>query len=1218
MTKRALILFLILALTQLLVAQSQNIYQPEGINMPGSWDSVAWSNPPKILELASEQQAGGTVHLVTGLASPHYQTMFNTKTTNGNIQAGNYEFLFTSGPSSNYWQNKWTDVSVNLDTIQNYTYHNDGGGNNNSITLNPDKFYVVNFEDNGYTDTRAIFMEFSSHPAQIDTVLQEPDTNTVLSNDSVTIKVILDTLPASEQAVVIRYTTDNWTTSSTIICNVSEDTAFGIIPVQVSGTNVSYYVFSTNTRTLNSLNNPNSADYHLITIDFVNNGGENYSYSVTNVQQEQPRDTLTAIYKVGALYTIPVLPVEDSGVVIYFDATMGNGALANYNGDIYAHTGVITNKSSSPTQWLHIVSDWGENSPKTKFTKIGPNLYKLKISNIRDYYGITDTTEHVLKIAMVIRSADPISSDQPDDYIVARQKDGEDFFLPIYRAKELAVKITSPNKLKFLYGPGEMINFSAFALNSDELDLLLDGNELMTSNVDSAVKVISADSLSHGNHYLVAKAVQGNEQVYDTVKFLVLSSPEIANLPAGMHNGINYDSDTSAVLVLWDPPAKKKYVFVIGDFNNWTVDEKYYMKRTPDGTHFWLRIGGLDKGKEYAYQYLIDGNLKIADPYCHKILDPWNDKYITNYSNLKPYPTGKTTGIVSVLQTGQSQYQWQVTNFVPHCLNKNQPNLSVYELLVRDFVKSSAIKDVTAKLDYLKDLGIDAIEIMPIIEFEGNISWGYNSDFYFATDKYYGTEQDYKHFIDECHKRGIAVIMDIVLNHAYGQCPLVQMYWDSKDGIPSADNPWFNQHAPHPLSPGYDFNHESPYTKQFVKDVLKYWLEEFKVDGFRFDLSKGFTQRHSSDLASWSAYDQSRIDILEDYYNFIKSVNPNAYVVLEHFADNDEEQVLANYGFLLWQNMNNNFAQTLMGWQDGSDFSWSYYKNRGFNYPNNLTFMESHDEERLMYKTLQYGNSTASYSTKDLSTALDRSKGLATFFFTIPGPKMIWEFQELGYDYSLDYCENGTISDNCRTSPKPVRWDYFYNDTARLALYNVYRKLINLRHSNGIINQGKYTYNLLGMVKEQWLSTDTLNLYVVGNFDVVSYDVNLNFQHTGTWYDLLSGQQVDVQSIPMSKTLQPGEYHFFADKQISLVSNVTTRLAQVNNQISIYPNPAHDKLVLTGLARGNAQIYSITGHIVKQVKILDNSINIRDLNPGVYILRLRTRERVVTTKFIKE
>ena len=104
--------------------------------------------------------------------------------------------------------------------------------------------------------------------------------------------------------------------------------------------------------------------------------------------------------------------------------------------------------------------------------------------------------------------------------------------------------------------------------------------------------------------------------------------------------------------------------------------------------------------------------------------------------NLKPYPTGKTSGIVSVLQTAKPAYNWQVPNFA----KPDKRNLVIYELLVRDFVATQTLATVKDSIAYLKKLGITAIEVMPFNEFEGNNSWGYNPDFYFAPDKMYGTE----------------------------------------------------------------------------------------------------------------------------------------------------------------------------------------------------------------------------------------------------------------------------------------------------------------------------------------------------------------------------------------------------------------------------------------------------------------------------------------------
>lgn len=224
---------------------------------------------------------------------------------------------------------------------------------------------------------------------------------------------------------------------------------------------------------------------------------------------------------------------------------------------------------------------------------------------------------------------------------------------------------------------------------------------------------------------------------------------------------------------------------------------------------------------------------------------------------------------------------------------------------------------------------------MPVNEFEGNLSWGYNPSFYFAPDKYYGAKTALQNFIDECHGRGIAVIMDMVLNHSFGQSPMVQLYFDGTK--PTSNNPWFNVDAKHPFNVGYDFNHESAATKKFSKDVIKFWMQQYKIDGFRFDLSKGFTQTQSSGDDVFRKYDASRVAIWKDYNSYIKSIDPNNfYVILEHFAEESEEKVLADDGMMLWNNLNYNMNEATMGWITNSNFQWGFYANHGFSKSENL------------------------------------------------------------------------------------------------------------------------------------------------------------------------------------------------------------------------------------------------------------------------------------------
>jgi 1,4-alpha-glucan branching enzyme len=478
-----------------------------------------------------------------------------------------------------------------------------------------------------------------------------------------------------------------------------------------------------------------------------------------------------------------------------------------------------------------------------------------------------------------------------------------------------------------------------------------------------------------------------------------------ASMPAGLNHGINIIDNSTVTLVLFDKDKngnRKDFAHVIGDFNDWTLsnDEKSQMFRDESSGVWWITLSNLDPNKEYAFQYYIGKSggetFRVADPYSRKILDPDNDKYISSatYPHLKPYPE-KAIGIVSVFQTKSEGYNWQVTDFeIP-----DRDNLVIYEMLLRDFSETGDINGALGKLDYLESLGVNAIELMPVQEFDGNDSWGYNPAFFFAMDKAYGTDRMYKEFIDECHKRGIAVILDVVYNHATGANPYARMWWDTSNNKTSVENPFFNVNAPHPYSVFHDFNHDAQIdgkfiVRDFVKRNLLFLLEEYNIDGFRFDLTKGFTQKNSTE-SSASNYDASRVAILKEYNNAIKEVNPNAYVILEHFADDREETELSNEGMMVWRNMNWQYGQSAMGHKEDSGFTRTYY---GTVRPTNslVSYMESHDEERLAYKQVTWGNGIIKTS---LSARMSQLATNAAFFFTVPGPKMIWQFGELGYDH---------------------------------------------------------------------------------------------------------------------------------------------------------------------------------------------------------------------------
>ena len=915
---------------------------------------------------------------------------------------------------------------------------------------------------------------------------------------------------------------------------------------------------------------------------------------------------------ISQVTTVPALPTADNPVSVYFDAT--GTPLEGYSGTLYAHTGV---NIQGVGNWQNVIGSWGNNTTQPSLERLEANLYKLEITpSIRSFYNV-NASQVITHMCFVFRSS--TGSPQSADYFVEVVEAG------------VVVVITSPTGLQPIFELNDVVTLSASANYANLIELYV--NDIF---IDSTTdEELSYDWLAdeYGRFDFKFIAVGDDATVEAESYFYVRPEVNIAELPDGVISGINYVDNTTVTLVLQDPPALKEYVFVLGEFNEWGVGDENFMNRTPDGEYFWITLTGLTSAQEYAYQYYIDGELRIADPYSHKVLDPWNDKWISSlvYPNLKPYPEGKTTGIVSVFQTSIQPYEWEVEEFTPPAIEE----MVVYELLIRDFVGTGAIKTVMDSLDYLQQLGVNVIELMPINEFEGNISWGYNPSFYFATDKAYGTINDYKKFIDECHKRGIAVVIDMVLNHSFGQSPLVQMYFDPNAGQwgqPMSENPWYNETCPHePWCWGYDFDHESPYTVEFINRVNEFWLTEFKVDGFRFDFTKGFTNTESD---GWN-YDASRIQILKNMADHIWSVNQNAYVILEHFTANNEEKVLADYGMIIWGNVTHSYQEAAMGWVATSDFSWISYKNRGWNNPNLIGYMESHDEERIMYKNLQYGNSTNSeYDIKNLEIALKRASLVAAFYFPIPGPKMIWQFGEMGYDYSINHCQNGTVDPGCRTDPKPVRWDYL-NDWRRKRVYQVYSALAKLKTTEDIFNTTDFTLSVAGDMKRIHLTKGSDHITVIGNFGVEAGVINPNFQKTGKWYEYFLETELDVSNVNEGITLQPGEYRLYSTKKFASHGYPLNVNFDENSEanVFVFPNPSKGEFYFNFLNLNSGdlviEIFDINGQLVYATKsnissgnnslVWNTSNNNGDrLNPGVYLYRVVSGKSVYTGKLISQ
>ena len=820
----------------------------------------------------------------------------------------------------------------------------------------------------------------------------------------------------------------------------------------------------------------------------------------------------------------PAYPNADEACVIKFNPQSGN-PLYNHSGDLYGHLGVVVEG-----EWMFVPTDWGTTDKKTRFTKVADNSWELKLEpSIREYFGSGQTPLNM--IAIIVRSADgSIKSHDADQFCSVKE---EKYF-----------------------------------------------NESFTP-----------DPL-----------------VFET-------------MPAGVRHGINYNDNGSVTFVLYDKDKDGKrfdYCYIVGDWNNWERVKEGAMKRDNEAGCWWITLEGFDADKEYRFQYRLgnqpSSDIRVSDPYTEIVYDQWNDQYI---DGVPAFPEGARQ-LVSAFQINRPEYSWKHSDFKVE--DKN--DLVIYEMLFRDFTTSQDIAGAMERLDYIENLGVNAVQLMPVQEFDGNNSWGYNPNHWFALDKYYGTREEYKAFIDECHSRGLAVIIDVVYNHATGSHPWAKMWWSGS--ATAENNPFFNVLPTHPYNVYHDMNHENAMVKEHVKRSLEYLLTEYDVDGFRFDLTKGFTQKQTDpDVAAWGRYDQSRVDILKGYADHIWSVNSDAVVIFEHLSDWDEEKVLAQHGIQLWRNVNHEYRSAVSGGQGNFSNMYSTAPFGGF-----VGYMESHDEERLCYgatsstasvtwgicgtltswgsspdismtadgpffvaknvtfaaddmfkirgnstwdDAFNYGASTKGYKlpldkgyqltvgsgsqdmavpaagsydvyfcpdvqtiwlmtvgkrpaepsvtpgeTDDaLTVAMRRAGASAAFFLTVPGPKMIWQFGEIGYDYSIDY--------NDRTGEKPVVTDEYMAVPERKALYDTYAVLLQFRRENPRFfdQDADFEWTPAGTLKKITCSVDGKTFHVVGNFgkSSASYAVP-----AGSWTDYINGGAVSGNI-----TLKQGEFRLLTD-----------------------------------------------------------------------------------------
>jgi 1,4-alpha-glucan branching enzyme len=925
-------------------------------------------------------------------------------------------------------------------------------------------------------------------------------------------------------------------------------------------------------------------------------------------------------------------PEQTSSATLLFNKT--GTPLASYTGIIYAHIGVTLNGAP----WQGVIGSWGNNATQPALTLVSGSTYKLDLTpTIQSYFGISSGT--ISKINVVFRAA--AGSPQTTDLEI--------------NVGAFHVNLTAPvHNSTTILTSGAALTVAANNTNGTA-NYVLKGNGT-TLNSATGVSTYTFTHLNiTSNQFYALEVTQG--AITTTKNFRVLVNPNTVSqtMPSGLFNGINYNAsdNTKATLVL-DAPLKD-FVYVAGSFNNWNPTSSYAMKKDPSSGKYWLELTGLVPGTNYSYQYwVVDQTpianspalVKVADPCSTTVLSPFDDPYIpsTTYPNLPQYPAGQDRE-VTLLKTGQSAYNWQVTNF-----NKpNKDRLVVYELLIRDFDANRNFQDVINRIQYFRDLGINAIELMPVMEFEGNESWGYNTAFHMALDKFYGTPEKFKELVDVCHQNGIAVILDIAFNHAFGRNPMIRMWMNDPDGDgwggPSTENPYFNTVAKHSYSVGDDFNHSSVLTKNYVKQTIKHWITEYKIDGFRWDLTKGFTQNcTASDQTCTNNYQQDRVNVLKEYADYSWSLDDNHYVIFEHLGGDVEEREWANYrlsegkGIMMWGELFTQYKELALGFS-GQNISRMSHTSRGFNGKRLLGYPESHDKDRLMYEAITFGNATGTAPVNgNLTNALSRMGAIGATSILVPGPKMIWHFAELGNNQSIYTCANGTVNTetdatagDCKLDTKTqVQWTQnWLADTRRTAILNDWSKLIKLKTSEPVFvgdhimsTDGSNLKQRIHIFDNNLASTQLKNVVVIANFDTSTTTINPNFPTTGytypmTWYDLMDNNTpVTITSATALMTVNAGKFKVFGNRPSTLSSDDYNAFTP---DIILYPNPVKNSFAISQDA-AEVAIYTLTGQLVGNYASVpaDQSISIEHLQLGIYLVKIKTTSGFIQMKKISK
>jgi 1,4-alpha-glucan branching enzyme len=526
---------------------------------------------------------------------------------------------------------------------------------------------------------------------------------------------------------------------------------------------------------------------------------------------------------------------------------------------------------------------------------------------------------------------------------------------------------------------------------------------------------------------------------------------------------------------------------LMGSFRDW---KEFPMQKDKDG-YFRVNID-LEDGV-YQYKFRIQSKSWFFEP--NQWIDV-TDPYATNVDGMSEYENA----IVSI-KDGKRIVDTYVWKYDDRPLPADH-ELVIYEMHVADFsggeddpLQRGKYKHVIEKLDYLCDLGINAIELMPVKEYPGDYSWGYNPRHFFAPESSYGSTADLKRLVDECHGRGIRVIMDGIYNHSESASPLTQIdhdYWYHHSPR-DPDNNWgpeFNYEF-------YDEKLETYPARRFIGETVRYWINEYHLDGIRYDAAR---QIANYDFMHWIVQEAKQTAGAKPFYN-----------IAEHIP---ETTSITNVDGPMDGCWHDSFYHCVLEHIIGETFDLDRLKDvldckrQGFMGATNVVnYLTNHDHNHVM----------AELGDRKIlgEDAFRRARLGVVLLMTAIGVPLIWMGEEFGeYKYKT-------------TDQAKIEWPLLAGELNQ-GLFSFYRGLISLRKENHAL----YTENIdffhenpeakvLGYTR--W-NDEGSRIVVIANFSdrfLADYEIS-EFPIDGTWHEWTGDYDIEAQNNTLMTDL--GEY----------------------------------------------------------------------------------------------